>query len=81
MYKTIRGRLSTTTQSESASKHGQEQEMVESDGVYSVIPPAPTTTGARQRETEFSMDPNTAYGPVKKTSDVDDTGVYEVTNY
>ena len=44
------GRLSTATQSESASKHGQEQEMVKN---------APTTTGARQGETEFSMDPNT----------------------
>ena len=44
------------------------------------------TTGARQRETELSMDPNSAYGPVKKTSgegvaDTDETGVYEVTNY
>ena len=53
-YSRAEGRHSTTTQSESASKHGQEQEMVESDGVHCVIPPAPTTTGARQGETEFS---------------------------
>ena len=84
-YSRAEGRLSTTTQSESASKHDQEQEMAESDGVYSVISPALTTTGARQGETE---DPNNTYmyELVKKAgdegeADTDDTGVYEVTNY